>query len=137
MIIRITASLVVISTLFFWMGSASASDVQKRLPGKYKLSYKGTFLSLEAVKYYHSDGTYESVGKARLLGIEKTMVHRGRWKFEKGNLVYTLTKSSTPNEAPVGVPLRFKVVNHDGNTLRYRDEKRNKSYHEKRIGDAK
>ncbi|MFT4641598.1 MAG: hypothetical protein ACI8T1_004940 [Verrucomicrobiales bacterium] len=128
-----------ILTTALTLSFATAKEVEwkKHLPGKYKLTYSGTFLSLEAVKSYHSDGTYESVGKAKILGIEKKLVHRGRWKLQNGELIYILSQSSTPSNAPIGVPLKFKVLSHDGKTLRYRDQKRNKNYSEKRIGDAK
>ena len=116
--------------------SADVAEWKKRLPGKYRLTYSGKFLSLEAVKSYHADGSYESMGKAKILGIEKKLVHRGRWKLENGELIYLLSQSSTPSEAPVGVPLKFKVVSHDGKIMRYRDQQRDKNYSEERIGDA-
>lgn len=116
---------------------ADVSKVSDRLPGKYRLTYEGTFLTLRANKTYYPDGSYESVGTARVLGIKKKLIHRGKWKLEKGELVYILSESSTPSEAPVGVPLRFKVLSHDGKTMRYRDEKRDKNYSETRLGDAK
>ena len=109
-------------------------EFSEKLPGTYKLTYRGGLIKLEATKYYHPCGRYESVGKASLLGIEKALVHRGRWSVEDGELVYTLTESSTPKEAPVGVPLRFQLVKHDGKTLTYRDEGRDKTYSETRVG---
>ena len=117
--------------------AAEVPQLENRLPGKYKLTYSGTFLSLKAVKSYHADGSYESVGTASLLGLKKKLIHRGKWKLEKGELIYILSESSTPSEAPVGVLLKFKVLSHDGKTMRYRDEQRDKNYSEKRIGDAK
>lgn len=113
-----------------------AGELAMRLPGKYKLSHRGSLVRVEAVKAYHADGTYESKGTASVLGIERRLEHRGRWKLEDGSLVYTLTMSSTPKEAPVGVPLRFEVLSHDGKVLHYRDMKRGKVYSEQRMGDA-
>ena len=100
------------------------------IPGTYKLTYRGGLIKLEAVKSYHPCGRYESGGRARFLGMEKKLVHRGRWAIENGELVYTLSESSTPKEAPVGVPLRFRLLKHDGRTLTYRDETREKTYSE-------
>lgn len=117
--------------------TADVPDLSNRLPGKYKLTYRGTLLSLEATKRYHPDGRYESIGSAKVLGIEKKLVHRGTWKLKNGELIYLLTESSTPSQAPVGVPLRFKVIRHDGVTMHYRDEARDKNYSELRTGNSK
>ena len=112
------------------------AGVAERVPGKYELTVRGKLLRLKAVKSYHPDGRYESIGKASILGIERELVHRGTWKLENGYLVYTLTESSTPKEAPPGVPLKFKVLSHDGTLMKYKNEEKDESYVEKRIGAA-
>ena len=115
---------------------ARGAEFAQLLPGKDELEVRGKLLRLNAVKSYHPDGRYESVGTAKLLGIKKKLVHRGTWKLEDGYLVYTLTESSTPKEAPVGEPMKFKVLSHDGTTMKYKNEKKDESYVEKRIGEA-
>ncbi|MDG2126029.1 MAG: hypothetical protein P8J87_20180 [Verrucomicrobiales bacterium] len=126
--------------LFIFGGVAAVTGaegvVKQRLPGKYELSYRGTLLKLKAVKSYHADGTYESSGSASILGIKRDLTHRGTWKYENGYLIYLLTESSTPKDAPVGVPMKFKVIEHDGEIMKYRNEKKDEDYTEKRIGDA-
>ena len=104
-----------------------------KLAGTYKLVVDGKIVDIQATKTYGTDGSYVSQGKGSLLGVGKDLKYKGTWKIEGDEIVFMLSESSTPKQAPVGVPIRMVVESLTESQMILYDPKEDKRYTEKRI----
>jgi hypothetical protein len=70
--------------------------------------------------HYAKDGTFVGDGTVTLADGEKVMFQvEGSWKVMKGTLHFTITKSTRPGIAPVGVEVKEVVHGINEKTVRY------------------
>ena len=104
-----------------------------KLAGTYELIVDGNVVDIQATKTYGTDGSYVSQGKGSLFGIGKKLSYKGTWKIEGDEIVFLLSESSTPKQAPVGVPIRMIVESLTASKMVLYDPKENKRYTENRL----
>ncbi len=104
-----------------------------KLAGTYELIVDGRVIDIRATKTYGTDGSYVSQGKGSLFGVGKKLKYKGTWRIEGEEIVFLLSESSTPKQAPVGVPIRMVVESLTESEMVLYDPKEEKRYTEKRL----
>ena len=102
----------ILACLLLFITAASGMDKSidpAKLAGTYKLVVDGKVIDISATKTYGTDGSYISEGTGSLFGVGKKLKYKGTWKIEGDEIVFLLSESSTPKQAPVGVPIRLVV----------------------------
>jgi hypothetical protein len=94
------------------------AEIKRLLVGKWEgydplTGTKGTI-------HYAKEGTFVGDGTVTLADGEKvTFQVEGTWKVMKGTLQFTITKSTRPGIAPVGVEVKEVIHSIDEKTVRY------------------
>jgi hypothetical protein len=95
------------------------AEITRLLIGKWKGSDPIT--GVTGTIQYAKDGTFIGDGKVSLPCKEEIAFHaEGTWKVSKGAILFTITKSTRPGVAPVGIEVKEVVYAIDEKTVRYK-----------------
>ena len=96
----------------------SDAEITRLLVGKWEGADPAT--GVTGTIRYAKDGTFTGDGTVSLPGNEKIEFHaEGTWKVSDGAILFTITKSTRPGVAPVGIEVKEVVQAIDEKTVRY------------------